>query len=278
MARPIWKGFISFGLVAIPVSIISLEEKNTLHFHLLDSRDKSRISYKRINSETGKEVPWEKIVKGYEFDKDNYIVLKEEDFKKASPDAYKSIDIEEFVNIEDIPPMFFYKPYYLISEGKNKKAYVLLREALQKTKTVGVGKVIIRTKQYLSIILPYKNALILNLIRFQEEMLAQTDLDFPAANLKKYKITEQELKMATDLVQKMKNKFNPAKYHDEYHDALLKWIKNKTKGKMKSTKEVVDKSTRKKDDVIDFVALLKKSMQSKSKGRQHSPHKKVRRT
>lgn len=262
MARPIWKGFISFGLVAIPVSLVSVEEKNDLRFHLLDSRDKSRICYKRINTKTGKEVPWNKIAKGYEFEKNNFVILKEEDFKRASPEAYKSIDIEEFVDLKEIDPLFFDKPYYLLPEGKNKKAYVLLREALKKTKTVGVGKVIIRTKEYLSLILPYQNALVLNLIHFAEDIRAQEDFNFPTGNIKSYKISEKELKMATDLIKEMQKKFNPKKYHDDYHDALLKWIKNKTKGKTTVIKESDTKRISKKEDVIDFVSLLKKSMQS----------------
>lgn len=263
MPRPLWKGFISFGLVAIPVSIVAVEQKNDLSFHLLDSRDQSRIRYHRINEDTGREVPWNEIVKGYEFEKGNFVVLKDEDFKKASPDAFKSIDIEEFVDLKDIENIYFDKPYYLLPDSKNKKAYVLLREALKKTDKVGVAKVIIRTKEYLSLVLAHKNALILNLVRFKQEIRAEDDLDFPAEPVPTYKITEKELNMAVDLVEEMSGKWEPEKYHDEYREALMTWIENKTKSVGKAT-ERKEKETQKKDDVIDFVSLLKQSMKSKS--------------
>jgi DNA end-binding protein Ku len=266
MPRPIWKGFISFGLVAIPVNMIAAEEKNELHFHLLDERDKARIRYQRINAETGKEVPWDKIIKAYEIEKNQYVVLKEEDFQKASPESYKTIEINEFVDLADIDPMYFEKPYYLLPEGKNKKAYVLLREALKKTKSVGVGKIIIRTKEYLSLILPHHHALVLNLIRFKQEMRSEDELNLPSENLKTYQITEKESKMASDLVKEMTTDWNPDKYHDEYHETLMKWIEQKAASEITTTKP--SKTPKYKDEVIDFVALLKKSMEKKSSTKQ----------
>lgn len=256
--RPVWKGDISFGLVSIPVQIIPVEEKQTLHFHMLDSKDKSRIRYQRINSNTGKEVPWEEIVKGYEFDKDNYIIVNEEAFEKASPELFKSIDIEEFVDLSEIDTLYFDKPYYIVPGSKNQKAYVLLREALKKTNKVGVAKVIIRTKEYLSLIVPHDNALLLNLIHFSEDLRKEQDLNLPTETLKSYKITEREIKMAVDLINDMTTKWQPEKYHDDYREALMSWIdaqvaKVGKKGTKKST-------SRKQDDVVDFVALLKKSM------------------
>lgn len=263
MPRPLWKGYISFGLVAIPVSIVSAEEKQDLHFHLLDSRDKSRVRYQRINEETGKEVPWNEVVKGYEFAKNNYVVLKEEDFQKASPAAFKSIDIEEFVDLQDIDILYFDKPYYLLPDTKNKKAYVLLREALKKTNKVGVSKVIIRTKEYLSLIMPHNNALILSLIRFKQEIRDEAELNFPSDSNKSYKIADREIKMATDLVKEMSATWQPEKYHDEYREALMKWIDSKSKTG-KKTRAVKEQSVRKNDEVIDFMSLLKKSMNKKA--------------
>lgn len=263
MPRPLWKGYISFGLVSIPVNITSVEQKNDLHFHLLDSRDKSRVRYQRISEETGKEVPWNEIVKGYEYEKDNYVVLKEEDFQKASPEAFKSIDIEEFVDLKEIDALYFDKPYYLVPDGKNKKAYVLLREVLKKTNKVGVAKVIIRTREFLSLIMPHKNALILNLVRFKQEIRSEEEMDFPSDTLKAYKITDKEIKMAVDLVKEMSSSWRPEKYHDEYRDALMKWIESKTKSGAR-VKTHPEKATGKKDDVIDFVSLLKQSMEKKT--------------
>ncbi|MCL9683639.1 Ku protein [Legionella maioricensis] len=263
MPRPLWKGFISFGLVAIPVTIVSVEQKNELHFHLLDSKDKSRIRYQRINSETGKEVPWSEIVKGYEFDNDNYVVLTEEDFKKASPDAFKTIDIEEFVDFKDIDPLYFDKPYYLVPDSKNKKAYVLLREALKKTKKVGVAKVIIRTKEYLSLILPHNHALIINLIRFQQEIRSEKELDLPTESLKSYKIVDREIEMAEDLIKAMSHPWKPEQYHDEYREALMNWIESKYKSNTKTQTKKTASRRQKNDDVIDFMSLLKNSLKNK---------------
>ncbi|KTD15977.1 Ku protein [Legionella lansingensis] len=264
MARPVWKGYISFGLVAIPINLHTVEKKNELRFHLLDSRDKSRIHYERINTETGKEVPWEDVVKAYEFKKDNYVILKDEDFERAAPEAYKTIDIEEFVNIEEISHLYFERPYYAIPNSANQKAYVLLREALKKTKKVGVAKVVIRTKQYLAIIMPYEDTLVLNLIRFQQEIRKPDEFQLPTGNLKSYRITERELDLAITLVNDMTGKWNPEKYHDEYREALMKWIKSKTSAKEHTTSKKSKIITKKSDDVIDFMSLLKESIKNKA--------------
>ncbi len=170
MAKSIWKGEISFGLVSIPVSLVAVEEKNDLRFHLLDSKSKSRVRYQRVSEETGKEVPWDQVVKGYEYDKDSYIIVDEQAIEKASPALFKSVDIEEFVDLDEIDNLYYSKPYYLQPESKNKKAYVLLREALKKTNKVGVAKVRIRTKESLSIIIPHDHSLLLYLIHFADEI------------------------------------------------------------------------------------------------------------
>lgn len=259
--RPIWKGDISFGLVTIPVNIFSVEQRNELHFHLLDSKDKSRIRYQRVNSNTGKEVPWENIVKGYEIDKDNYVIVNEEAFAKASPDVFKSIDIEEFVDFEEIDNLFFDKPYYIVPNSKNQKAYVLLREALKKTNKVGVAKVIIRTREYLSLVLPHQHALILNLIRFPEEIRHEEEFKLPDESLKHYKISDKEMKMAVDLIKDMTTAWKPEKYHDDYSETLRQWIEKQATVKGKAAGKKAAGQT--KDDVIDFISLLKKSMNKK---------------
>lgn len=262
MARAIWKGFISFGLVAIPVSLIPAEEKNEIHFHLIDARNKSRVHYQRINDQTGKEVAWADVVKGYEVDKNDYVILDEEDFQKVRPDTFKSIEINEFVDIKKIDFMYFEKPYYLIPDSQNKKSYVLLREALKKTNKVGVGKVIIRTKEYLSLIAAHDKALVLNLIRFSENLRKEEDLPLPTEAPKNYHISPRELKMATDLIEKMTAAWDPEQYHDDYKEALRKWIEKKTKYHVTPP---VHQKTKRKDDVVDFVALLKKSMEGKKR-------------
>lgn len=263
MIRALWKGDISFGMVSIPIAVIPATENTDLHFHLLDSKDNSRVRYQRINENTGKEVPWSEIVKGYEVDKDQYIIMEEKELEKASPDLFKSIDIEEFVDLNEVDALYFDKPYYIIPASKNKKAYVLLREALKKTNKVGIAKVIIRTKEYLSLILPHEHSLILNLIHFKDEIRKEDELDLPDEQLKNYKITDRELKMAVSLIKDMTVKWKPDKYHNTYRETLIKWIDKKTKDQ---TKAGAKKSIRapKHDDVIDFITLLKKSMKKKN--------------
>lgn len=259
--RPVWKGDISFGLVTIPVSIFPVEQKSELHFHLLDGKDQSRIHYQRINSNTGKEVPWDEIVKGYEFDTDNYIIVNEEAFEKASPDVFKSIDIEEFVDFAEIDNLLFDKPYYVVPNSKNPKAYVLLREALKKAHKVGVAKVIIRTREYLSLVVPHNYALILNLIRFKDEIRAEEELQLPDDTLKHYKISDREMKIATDLIKDMTVAWKPEKYHNDYQAALRSWLEKQIAKQQKSTKKKPLRSN--KEDVVDFISLLKKSMGKK---------------
>ena len=224
MPRSFWKGEISFGLVSIPVSLYSIEEQNDLKFHLLDKKTKSRVHYQRVSEKTGKEVPWEHIVKGFEFEKDRYIVVDEKKFEKASPDLFKAINIEEFVDFQEIDSLYLIKPYYLIPESKNKKAYVLLRESLKKTNKAGVAKVIIRTKESICLILPHQDALLLYLIHFKDEIREETEMDLPKEDFKNYKISASEIKMAVTLINEMTTKWQPEKYHNEYRDTLKKWL------------------------------------------------------
>ncbi len=237
MAKSIWKGDLSFGLVSIPVSLVSVEEKNDLRFHLLDSKTRSRVRYQRISEETGKEVPWDDIVKGYEYEKDSYIVVDETAFEKASPSLFKSIDIEEFVDIKDIDNLYYSKPYYLQAESKNKKAYVLLREALKNSKKVGVAKVIIRTRESLSLIIPHDHALLLYLIHFADEIREENEVNVPKDEIKTYKIADKEIKMAEALIKDMSTKWKPEKYHNEYRETMQKWLDQQTAKKAKSSKK-----------------------------------------
>jgi DNA end-binding protein Ku len=262
MARSIWKGDISFGLVSIPVSLVPIEEKNEIHFHLLNSKTNSRVRYQRVDEETGKEVPWNEIVKGYEYDKGSYIIVNEDAFEKASPELFKTLDIEEFVDIKEIDNLYYTKPYYLVPEGKNKKAYVLLREALKKTHKVGVAKAILRTKEYLSIILPHDHTLLLYLIHFQDEIRSEEELNVPKDDIKSYKISDKEIKMAVDLISDMSTPWEPEKYHNEYRETLQKWLDKQIEALTKKGKKVT-KAAKSHDMVVDFVSLLKESMNKK---------------
>lgn len=265
MPRPIWNGYITFGLVNIPVVLYSGENKFDIQFKLLDSRDKSRIRYVRVNEHTGEEVPWEDIVKGYEYDEDNYVLLADKDLKEIAGEHSKTIDIENFVNANNLDCMVFDKPYFLVPDKKGEKGYVILRETLAATKKVGIAKVIIHTREYLAALMPYENALVLNLLHYPQEIKKPADFDLPDASLKKYKINANEIKIAKQLVESMTTKWDPDKYHDEYREALHKWIEEKIHHakpkKAKSGKSTLTKSS----NVINFVDLLKKSLNEKKK-------------
>lgn len=221
--RPIWKGFISFGLVNVPVTLYPAEKRAELSFHLLDSANSSRVRYERVNSETGEEVPWSRIVKGFEYDKGNYVIVSDEDFKRAAPEATKTIDIETFVDIDEIDPIYFDKPYYLEPGKGGAKGYVLLRETLRDSNKVGIARVVIRTRQYLAAMAPRGDALALNLMRYQMEVRSTEDLDLPGSP-SSVKVTKQELKMAQTLVDSMTRAWDPSEYHDEYREKLMSWI------------------------------------------------------
>jgi DNA end-binding protein Ku len=258
MARPIWKGYITFGLVNIPVILYPAEKKFDIQFKLIDSRDKARIRYIRINEHTGEEVPWTDIAKAYEYDDNNYLILKKADIKAISGEHSKTIDIATFVNKNSINTMDFEKPYYLVPDKKGEKAYVLLREILKDTKKVGISKVIIHAREYLAALVAYENALVLNLLRYHQELRKISEFEFPSANLKAYKISAKEIEIAQQLVNGMTTKWNPKDYHDVFRASLAQWVEAKLHHKKVSTKKI--RTNLKKSSVIDFVDLLKKSL------------------
>lgn len=263
MPRSIWKGDISFGLVSIPVSLVSVEENNELKFHLLDSKTKSRVRYQRVSEGSGKEVGWSNIVKGWEYEKGSYIIVDEKLFEKASPEVFKSINIEEFVELKEIDNLYYSKPYYLQPESKNKKAYVLLREALKNTNKVGVAKVIIRTKESLSLIIPHDHALLLYLIHFADEIREEDEVNVPKNELNTYKVTDKEIKMAEALIKDMSNSWKPEQYHNEYRETMQKWLDKETEKLKKAGKKISRATTQINESVVDFISLLKESMNKK---------------
>ena len=265
MTRPIWNGYIAFGLVNIPVVLYSGENKMDINFKLLDSRDKSRIRYVRVNEHTGEEVPWKDIAKGYEYDEDNYVLVKEKDLKEIAGEHSKTIEIENFVDADSLGCMIFDKPYYLVPDKKGDKGYVILRETLFETKKIGIAKVIIHTREYLAALMPYENALVLNLLHYPQEIKKPADFELPDAPLKKYKISSNELKIAKQLVDSMTSKWNPEKYHDKYRENLTHWI-NKKIHHEKPKIQIWQKTLTTSDNVINFVDLLKKSLRNKKEG------------
>lgn len=258
MARSIWKGSISFGLVNIPVGLYSAEKRQEIQFHLLDKRDQSPIRYQRISEKTGKEVPWDDIVRGFEYSEGHYVILSDEDLKRANPEATQTIDILDFVDAAEIPPTFFDKPYYLGPDKKGAKSYALLRETLSRTGKVGIAKVVIRTRQYLAAVVPQGDVLVLNLLRFAHELRDAEEIEVPHG---KAGVSERELEMAERLVEGMVSSWDPDKYRDNYEKDVMALIEKRVKSG--DTAEVEAPAPRRKEsNVVDLMALLQKSVEA----------------
>lgn len=274
-SRPIWKGSINFGLVNIPVALYSAEANSSIDFDLLDKRDFSRVRYQRVNEKTGKEVPWDEIVKGYEYEKGEYVALTDDDFLKANVEATQSIDIIDFVDAADISPIYFDKPYYLTPLKNGQRAYALLREVMKRTGKVGIARVVIRTRQHLAALLADGPVLILNLLRFSHELRDPSVLDVPTVGSTQG--SNQELKMAEQLVESMVGKWNPKKYRDEYHQDLLKMIDKKIKSGQTKAIEPAEAAPRPKQQgkIIDIMHLLRQSVEQGHKKNEPSRRRKA---
>lgn len=259
--RPVWKGAISFGLVNIPVDFVTAEQKNDLKFNLIDSRDENRIRYERVNEETGEEVPWNQIVKAFEYANENYVIVTDEDFEKADVKATKTIDIETFIERSELALKYLEQPYYVRPQKGGEKAYVLLRDALRKTDKIAIARVVIRTRSNLAAIYPEGDALVLNLIRFHQELRAIEDLQLP----KDITTTKKEMDLAVNLIQDMSETWQPDQYRDEYREALMKRIRAKAKGK--GLEEDVVEEVIPSGNVVDIMELLQKSVAEKSKAK-----------
>jgi DNA end-binding protein Ku len=260
--RAIWKGSISFGLVNIPIALYPATRREELKFRLLRGSDLSPVNYKRVAEKDGKEVSWEQIVKGYEYEKGKFVVLNEKDFQRVDLEATQTVDIQDFVDVEEIAPMFFYKPYYLEPQKGGDKAYVLLRDVLAKTNKVGIAKVIIKTRQYLAGVKALKHALVLELMHFAQELSDAEKLNVP----KKMEPGKREIDMARALVENMTSKWNPEKYKDDYRDALLEVIEEKVESGGKEIEEK-PKARKPSSKVIDLVAVLQQSLAKSEGGR-----------
>jgi DNA end-binding protein Ku len=279
MARAIWKGSISFGLVNIPIALYPATRKEELKFRLLRKSDLSPVNYKRVAEKDGKEVAWDQIVKGYEYEKGKYVVLKDDDFQRVDLEATQTVDIQDFVDQEEIDPMFFYKPYYLEPQKGGDKAYSLLRDALKDSGKVGIAKVVIKTRQYLAGVKPEDSALVLELMHFADELADTDKLRVP----KKTEVGKREMNMAKTLIDSMSAKWNPEKYKDDYREALMEVIEEKVEAGGKEIEEKPKKAP-KPTKVIDLVSVLQKSLEqtgarkkttAKSRKKQKQPAKKA---
>ncbi|HVG12720.1 MAG TPA: Ku protein [Flavisolibacter sp.] len=258
--RPIWSGSISFGLVNIPVKLVSAVQSEEIDFDMLSKKDMAPIRYARIDTKTDEEVPWKEIVKGFQYAKGKYVIVEEEDFQKASPEKSKTIDIVQFVKGEEIDPILYEKPYYIIPAKGGEKAYRLLLKALDKSGTIGIAEFMLRNREHVCAVKAHNDVLLLNQMRYQEEIREVPEVEAPA----KEKITEKELELAMKLVEQLTEKFNPAAFKDTYISELKKIIKAKAAGKQIRIAEEPKKTT---GAVKDLMEILKQSLNTSSKKR-----------
>lgn len=272
MAATIWKGSISFGLLNIPVVVRKAQEGKDLSFKMLDEKDLSPIKYKRVNAKSGKEVPWPQIVKGYEHESGQFVLMDKEDFKAANPKATQTIDIQDFVDFDEIDLMFFEKPYYLVPQKNGVKGYFLLVEALKKTNKVAVAKIVMRSKMHLACIMPKGDYLILEMMRFAHEVLEEDEVDY-LGGTSKPKFNQKEIKMAEELIEGMTAEWKPDQYKDTYVDDVMKIINEKVKsGKLKHVDygELPGEEEAATGNVVDLMPLLRKSLEEKKKQKKGS--------
>ncbi|RYY67103.1 MAG: Ku protein [Chitinophagaceae bacterium] len=255
-ARSIWSGTISFGLVNIPVKLQSAVQSEELPLHMLAKKDMAPIKYARIDTKTGKEVDWKDIVKGYEYAKGKFVVVEDEDFEKASPQKSKSIDIVQFVKAEEIDPIYFEKPYYLLPAKGGEKTYRLLVKALEEAGTVGIAEFMLRNREHVCAIKPYKGLLLLDQMRYEEEIKEVPQLESG-------RVAEKELQLALKLIEQLTETFNPAAFKDDYIASLKKVIKAKAAGKLIRIAEPEERSA----TVKDLMEVLKQSLEGKGKKR-----------
>lgn len=254
MPRSIWSGSISFGLVNVPVKLVSATSPKDVRFHQLHDKDGGRVNQKRVCSLDGEEVDYSEIVKGYEFHKGQYVVVGPEELENLSPDASRSIDIEEFVDMADIDPLYFEHSYYLVPDAAAARPYALLVEAMAGTGKVGIGRFVLRTKQYLAALRPKEGALVISTMLFSDEVIGTEDLDVPAAS--DTKPSEREVNMARQLVNSLSGEWEPEKYKDDYREKVLALIEAKAEGNEIATPEAPEKPA----PVVDLMAALEASL------------------
>jgi DNA end-binding protein Ku len=267
MPRGIWKGTLGFGLVSIGVELFSAESPERIDLDMLDRRDHSRIRYKKVNESTGEEVEQKDIVKGYAVEKDEYVILSDEDLKAANPKASQTVDVLGFVGVDEIAPIYYAKPYYLSPTKGSERAFALFREALDQSEQIAVAQIVIRTRQYVAAVYPYDDVLVVHLLRYHDELREPKEAGAEAAEkAAKRAVRPQELQMAEQLMSSMELTWDPTEYTDTYRKDVLKMVGDLAKGK-KIKKAPAAKQADGK--VLDLMAALKKSVaaQGKSTGR-----------
>lgn len=263
MPRSNWKGVISFGLVSIPIFLFPSENKEAdISFHQIDKRDNARIKYQRVNSNTGKIVPWEQITRGYEYDKETTIPVPDDVLNKVAGENARTVDIKTFVDKKELNILTIDRNYYAVPNKGGDKGYVILRDALRQANKIGIAKVIISTKEYLAAVVPYENALVISLLKYDNEVKKLSEFDFPAKELKAYKVNKKEIEMAKKLIHSMSSKWHPEKYKDEYQKALHTWVEQSA-NKLPHT--ITKHRAHARSNVVNFVDLLRKSLSTNKK-------------
>jgi DNA end-binding protein Ku len=271
--RALWKGAISFGLVTIPVSLYPATRREELKFRLLRKSDQSPVNYKRVAEADNKEVPWDQIVKGYEYEKGKFVIVKDEDFARVDVEATQTVDILNFVALDEVDPLLFYKPYYLEAAKGGDKAYVLLRDALMESGKIAIAKVVIRTRQHLAAIKAQKKGLMLELMHFPEELLDVSEFKEPVEKA----VGKAEMQMAKQLIESMTSEWHPDQYTDEYHKALEKMIDEKIEHG--GAESPVPAKKKKPTNVVDLVSVLQQSIQqTQAKPKSEKSNPKIRAT
>jgi DNA end-binding protein Ku len=269
MAHAIWSGSINFGLVTIPVKLFTAaREKGGIHFNFLHGEDNGKIKYERVCNECGKKVPWDDIVRGYEYEKGNYVVLSDEEIKKANVEATQSVDIVQFVDLAEIDPIFFDKPYYLEPEKKGRHAYALLREALRESGKVGVARVVIRSREHIAAVKPLGDAIILEMMHWADELVDASQFDFP----KERSMPPGEMKAAAMLIDTMTSPFDPEAFKDTYRDQVMDLIEKRAEGKPTRGKKAPTRA-----HVTNLMDVLQKSLAANkgpAKAKSRKAHKK----
>jgi DNA end-binding protein Ku len=261
MPRSIWSGAISFGLVSVPIKLYSAVSQKDVSFHQIDESSGARIRYKRVSEKTGREVPYERIAKGYEIDDGRYVVIEPKELEQFAPEATRRIDIQEFVDLSEIDPIYYEHPYFLAPDRGGEKAYALLLRAMDEAEKVGIGRVVIRGKEYLAAIRPYsKKALALETMLFPDEIVDVSDI--PKISERSVRVSEQELKMARQLVESLSTGFDPSGYKDEYRNRVLTYLKKKAKGKTVQIEEPEEEAPA----VVDLMEALKRSVEGSRSG------------
>lgn len=263
MPNAIWRGDISFGLVTVPVELRAAEEPRKLAFKMLDKRNLAPVKQKRVNEATGEEVPWDEVVKGFEYEPDKYVVITDEDFKAANVEATKTIDIFAMVKAEEIPLIYFDKPYYLApATPAARKAYAILRETLESSGYIGLAYIVVRSRQHAAALVPTGDALMLEMLRYPHELRGTEELDLPKGTAAGLGITDKELKLASQLVDAMVEEFDPSTLKDTYYDDMMAMIKQKAETGEVAVPPEIPEAAAEGGEVVDIMDLLKRSLET----------------